>query len=47
MYKSKILNFIINSLIIIISLTTSIYLYNQRLQVDAVMKIFIYYLWHI
>ena len=35
MYKSKILNFIINSLIIIISLTTSIYLYNQRLQVDA------------
>ncbi|BFL77521.1 hypothetical protein BDW25_0926 [Staphylococcus sp. AtDRG32] len=35
MYKSKTLNLIINSLIIIISLITAIYLFNQRPQLDA------------
>ena len=35
MYKSKTLNLVINSLIIIISLITAIYLFNQRPQLDA------------
>ncbi|MCI2901664.1 O-antigen polymerase [Staphylococcus hominis] len=35
MYKSKTLNLVINSLIIIISLITTIYLFKQRPQLDA------------
>ena len=35
MYKSKTLNLVINSLIIIISLITTIYLFKQRPQLDV------------
>ena len=35
MYKSKTLNLIINSLIIIISLISTIYLYIERLSLDS------------